>query len=419
MKKSLLVVLALNLQMVGIAQWNYISPGASGLLLQQKVTFQSATVGFMVGTNAVPNGNARIAKTTNGGVSWSTVYSLPPALTPSTLTMNDIQVVDANVAYAVGGYAIDEVRGVIAKSTNGGTTWDTLTHTLPTSKFLALHFFNANNGLIGGFGLYSTANGGTSWTEVTLPSGVVDISDIHFVDANTGFAVSNTGGSLIRSTNGGATWSEVTLPTSEETKKLVFFDASRGLIACDNGVILYTSNGGLNWSAATNADPDLDDVLCVEMVSATVGYAGTVGGRILHTTNGGQTWTVGVDATTLSAALLFASIYDIDFVNQQAGYACGSLFGGILKTTNGGVVGIEEWTRETLAMAPNPATDHLRYDGQDMRTVQVHSADGRLIETHTNTTLNGNLPVAHLPAGAYVLRAFGRDVVREGLFIKD
>ena len=334
--------------------------------------------------------------------------------------MNDIQIVDQNVAYACGGHHMDAFKGVIAKSTNGGATWDAIPHSIAQNNFTALHFFDATHGLVAASGLWLTADGGVSWLPITLPSGVNSVKNLYFVNAMNGYAVTTGTTRLIRTTNGGLSWSTVSMPTTDLGNDVNFFDANHGLVACNNGTILYTSNGGGTWTQGTNADLDLTAVLCVEMTSATVGYAGTSGGKILHTVNGGQSWTIGLDAITLSPVLMIASIYDIDFPTPQTGYASGMLAGTMIKTTNGGgIVGIEELTNEVLRIAPNPAIDYISYDAQDVRSAQLFSSEGRLIAEYSGTELNGRLYVGNLSHGAYIVKTFGLNTVSQGLFIKE
>jgi photosystem II stability/assembly factor-like uncharacterized protein len=401
------------------AQWEW-QTGSTGIMLQNKMQFMNASTGFMVGTNAFPNGNAMIKRTTNGGSSWTTVFSKTPDFTPSMILMTDIHMVDQNIGFACGGGIDEPTEGLLVRTTNGGTSWEEVAHGLAQSKFLALHFFDGSNGFMASNGLWRTNNGGTSWTSVSLPDGVTDLIDLHFVNSQVGFGLANTTSALIRTTDGGNTWSTVDLPTSERLSEIDLYDADRGLLACRNGVILYTTDGGVTWNSGTNPDPDQAVVSTVKMTSPTVGHAGTLDGKLLKTTDGGQTWSIAIDVSTLSPALLLASIYHIDFPTPQTGYACGSLLGTFVKTTNaGGVVGIVELRKEHLRMAPNPAITHISYDNEDVRSLHLYSTDGRMIEQYAGAQLNGTLGVAGLTPGAYILRTIGKDVIREGLFIKE
>lgn len=400
------------------AQWTWLQTSTSQLT-QRKMTFLNENTGFVVGTNAIPNGNARIARTTNGGTSWTTVCSIAPSETPSTMMMNAIQAVNPNVLYACGGY-IDPIPGIIVKSTDGGLTWQQLPHSINASRFIALHFFDASTGLIAGPGLWRTTDGGTTWTEIELPAGVTALYDLYFTSPTTGFAVEYETDGLLKTVDGGLTWSTVSIPTTENTYAIAFNGTTHGLIGCGNGVILYTNNGGATWSVGSNADPDMSQVTCVAMTSAMVGYAGTIDGRILHTVNGGATWTVGVNVPSLNAALFLASIYDIDFPTPSTGFASGLLMGTLVKTSNGGgVVGLEEIVQEPLRMAPNPATSYIRFDARDVSSVQILTTDGRLVKSVQQPRFDDQLSIEDLPQGAYVLRAIGQDQVRKGLFIKE
>jgi photosystem II stability/assembly factor-like uncharacterized protein len=419
--KNLFTLIAFCLCLPGFSQWTWVNTPLIPQIVQRGMTFTDVNSGFVVGTNAFPNGNAMISRTTNGGISWSTVYSLPPAFTPSTLSLWDIQMVNGTTGFACGGYSIDAARGVIVKTTDGGATWDTIPHDITDQNiFLTLHFFDATHGLVAGFGLWSTSDGGLHWTAVTLPSGVENIQRFDFISPTVGFAVGYNSSALITTSDAGASWTNVSIPTSEVCNGVNFFDAAHGVVVCDNGTILYTTNGGSSWTSATNNDPGLGDVLCVKMTSASMGYAGTLNGKILRTTDGGASWSVNLDTAPINPVLLAATFYDIDFPTAQTGYACGSLLGSIFKTTNGGgAVGIAELRDASLRMSPNPAVNYINYDDGNVRTVQVFSSDGRLVKESMGRQLSGSLYVGDLIPGAYILKTFGTGVSRQGLFIKE
>ncbi len=84
-----------------------------------------------------------------------------------------------------------------------------------------------------------------------------------------------------------------------------------GVICGDDNYILYTVDGGLNWSFATeNIATGTLDCEEVHMTSATTGWIVGDNGTICTTTNGGATWTV---QTPLSALTLM----DVNFRNPD------------------------------------------------------------------------------------------------------
>jgi hypothetical protein len=84
-----------------------------------------------------------------------------------------------------------------------------------------------------------------------------------------------------------------------------------------------------------------------------VGCSYLYGNIILKTTNGGTTWTILTSGTT-------NNLYSVFFTDANTGYLVGE-GGTILKTSNGGVVSIEESIspHTTFSIYPNPANNKI------------------------------------------------------------
>lgn len=403
---------------IAFSQWAAQTLAPTQLILGTKMAFWDDNNGVLVGTNAFPNGSAQISRTTDGAATWNLVYSLPPATTPSFLTLNDVQYASASVVYASGGYA-DPIPGVILKSINGGLSWDTLSHLLPENKFLSLYFLDVNTGFVGGGNnLYRTNDGGLSWNQVTLPSGVSTIEDIEFTSMSNGYLVNSGTGGLLTTNDGGSTWTAVSLPTSETAIRVEFFDGNNGLIGCENGVILYTHDGGATWSAGSNPDPDLSDISSITMTSPTTCYIGAQQ-RILHSLDGGQVWTESVNITTLSPPFLISVLYDLEFPSPQVGYGSGQLLSLIIKTTNGGGVSIPEFEINKIDLWPNPANNTLNFSNAENGVFEIRGIDGVLIEQVPFQMGTQSIDISHLPTGTYLAHIQGSRHLSTGIFVKD
>lgn len=124
-------------------------------------------------------------------------------------------------------------------------------------------------------------------------------------------------------------------PTTQTLSRVHFIDSTRGWITGQNGVFLYTGNGGVSWTqqinGATGEIPDLfvrtpQDIWAIEFhypIDDTSWY----GTNIYHTTNGGLHWTI-----QRFDSALFRSII---FLDSLTGFLGGS-YGTIAKTTDGG-----------------------------------------------------------------------------------
>lgn len=160
-----------------------------------------------------------------------------------------------NVIYALLQGQGDGI-GAIKKTTNAGTTWTDLP--LPTwcnqgsssSDFTNGQAFydlivqvdptNENNVYIGGIDLFKSANGGTTWTQITQWAG--NCSSLPVIHA--------------------------------DQHNILFFPSSgTEFIACNDGGMFYTNNGGTSW--ATFTSPNLNGVNQTTYSSKNMGYSTT------------------------------------------------------------------------------------------------------------------------------------------------
>ena len=118
------------------------------------------------------------------------------------------------------------------------------------------------------------------------------------------------------------------------------FDAhgSIGWAVGDNGVIMRTSNSGVNWTIVNSGTTqNLKSVHFHEMPYSDIGYACGNNGTILKSTNGGINWVQQNSGTTLN----LGHIVFLNPPSQNIGSAVGNL-GTIFGTTDGGVHWIAE-----------------------------------------------------------------------------
>ncbi|MDR2204931.1 MAG: T9SS type A sorting domain-containing protein [Flavobacteriaceae bacterium] len=159
--------------------------------------------------------------------------------------------------------------------------------------------------------LAKTTNGGTTWTPqnvtgLTNQTGVM-ISDVAAIDAQTAFIVTAptgtnpAGNGIYKTTNGGTSWTQQTAYSNASfANQIYFWNANEGFSAGDpvpvggNFEIYRTVNGGTNWTPVTGpaaGDPDeygynADN----KYVLGDHVWIGTSRGRLLHTANRGVTW---------------------------------------------------------------------------------------------------------------------------------
>src|SRR5688500_15953171 len=121
-----------------LAQWTNIWSTTS-------TNFQGGCFATSKDTCFVSDESGKIYRTTDGGTTWDSVQTI---FTSS--WFNDIYFPSKNVGYACGGTAFGTHWSTIAKTTNGGQTWDSLTSNVFNGDFLCISFLNDSVGYIAG-----------------------------------------------------------------------------------------------------------------------------------------------------------------------------------------------------------------------------------------------------------------------------
>ncbi len=148
---------------------------------------------------------------------------------------------------------------------------------------------------------------------------------IFFTNENDGYAVGDSG-LILRTTNGGINWSSKSCGSSNNLLSIFFIDESTGWTVGDKGKIFQTTDRGETWSPqSSDSSSRLGEVYFTDENN---GYAAGEFGKILKTTNGGIDW------STLPRESS-ANLNTVYFINQDVGFAAGQI-GTILKTINGG-----------------------------------------------------------------------------------
>jgi photosystem II stability/assembly factor-like uncharacterized protein len=285
-----------------IAQWiNQQVPPGDGILLS--IDFTNTNNGVATGwvENNEPIGRA--IYTTNGGINW-----MLAAIPDSARSLVNVQMINSYTGYIAGAYNIFsantsvfaseklfkieysklkpvsvntsaignllyDTRAFFLKTTNGGQSWFPY-GTFPVNLYylVAMHFISDLTGFvsasrfsntIGANGIYKTTNGGLNWSLSYSNTDTVAVNNIYFIDGNTGFAVGYDRilgnplpiqGLILRTTNSGINWSKQLLPEVNNFTDVSFTNSQTGFSCGVNnsstiysGIIYKTTNSGLNW----------------------------------------------------------------------------------------------------------------------------------------------------------------------------
>jgi hypothetical protein len=177
-----------------------------GLIVRtETMSFDDTLNGFVAGDNQAwyhgrPDAPL-FARTTNSGIDWDTVYP-GPTNGHSGIGSKDIYGLAAtskNTLFAVGL--------CIARSTDGGDSWDTIPYNDDGYNGLgAITFPDSLHGTTVGTNgwIFHTSDGGNSWQKQTSPY-AGSLGDVKFVDSLVGYA-SGPQGTIIKTSNGGLSW---------------------------------------------------------------------------------------------------------------------------------------------------------------------------------------------------------------------
>ena len=198
-----------------------------------------------------------------------------------------------------------------------------------------------------------------------------------------------------------AGWFPQVMPRSDiYLTDICFIDSLKGWATArrspaeDSAYILYTSNGGENWNIQYKNKYFLTSI---QLLNENTGYS--VGsappGVVLKTTDGGLNWFNVISLSTYP-------IIDLFFINETTGWLCSDepFEGGMYKTINGGL----NWERQT---GSGTRPKQMYFLNQDTGWFVSGHSSGSLYRT-TNSGMNWNLQYS-FPAGLGDVYFFNAD----------
>lgn len=301
----------------GGMQWQLLTSGSnpnSDLVLD--VTRRGAKVWASLSSNVV-------LRSEDDGANWTAVTAGLSGVSYTALDFFD----------ATRGYAVGRRNGSIpttAWTQDGGLTWNA-TYWPGLYSFTDVDALSANVAVAcADNGLWRTLNGGLAWSflQTTPLSGFFGAD---FIDASRGWAV---GYDVMKTVNGGQTWSHVFTPATP-LRAVSFADDLHGWTVGDNGVILATVDGGVNWNqqSVVGGAPSL---FTVEATTPNVVWITGADGFVARSSDGGASWTsdgpagIGVSASYGSSFAaaddgFITSFYPVAAIWKRSGALCSAL----------------------------------------------------------------------------------------------
>ncbi|MFZ4589758.1 MAG: YCF48-related protein, partial [Ignavibacteria bacterium] len=141
------------------------------------------------------------------------------------------------------------------------------------------------------------------------------------------------------------------LPQGSNLNRVCFFDSNNGITVGDAGMIMCTTNGGVNWNVQSSVTGSRIYCVTISDSATKTAIAVGTGGTIIRTTNGGTNW-------TLPASGITNDLYAVDFSSKDKGTAVGNT-GKILRTTDGGLSWFSQTSGVTSTLYGINLTDDL------------------------------------------------------------
>lgn len=183
------------------------------------------------------------------------------------------------------------------------------------------------------------------WVATSIAPPKQELNTVFFLDSKRGWAGGDDG-FLIRTEDGGVNWAKQQVQTKDAINDIYFRDKERGYLIAGNA-IFKTEDNGINWTEARRFAPAefegaTVELYCIRFSSKKKGWVvGSISRRdqvidsiLIYTDNGGETWQR--KRTPSNSELIH-----VDFDNDKRGWIVGD-GGTILFTSDGG----ETWTRQ-------------------------------------------------------------------------
>ena len=237
-----------------------------------------------VDENILFAGGLNVARSTNGGMSWQTVsdWNSWPATDYSHADNHDLQFAPSSSQVI---YSLND--GGIFKSTNQGTTWTDLSNGLDIKQYYRLACSYQNPGT-----LYAGAQDNGTDRIINGNSVMVNGADgeeclVHYGDDDIVF-VSSQGGYFLKSTDGGNNFTPLSQYGSDWTSPIIMDRNNNNIMYLGSTSVHKSVNTGDSWTTISPSQGASIYSLEVSNSAPNTIYAATFG-NIIRTTNG-STW---------------------------------------------------------------------------------------------------------------------------------
>jgi len=377
------------------------------------------------------NNIQEFTRTINGGSNWTTGTI---NVGNTALVIGNLSAVNGTTAW-VSAFDATNGGGGVWKTSDAGVTWthqNTAGFTTANASWIdGVHFFDANIGVAFGdplttqFEVYRTTDGGTTWSTITTPA--ITAGDYgysgSFATVGNNMWFTTAKGKIYKTTDQGLTWTKLNSPiadfgagvTTTSSGKIFFSDANNGIIigstisgtgttATVTGRTLYkTTNGGTTWATGVAYTQPYNYNLCYIPGTTTLVGTGVVTSGTTNTfssaysTNNGTSWT-SIDSGTQRGAVAF---FD-GATGWSGGFNSDPFTGGAFKFS-GNLINPTFDGNKSFNISPNPANTLVSISSTlvDSYKLKVVDLTGKVIIEKELIGVQNTLDVSALTSGMY------------------
>lgn len=205
-----------------------------------------------------------------------------------------------------------------------------------------------------------------------------DLHSVYFCDAALGWAVGDNG-VIIKTTDSGINWKKQNSGVSDKLNSVYFLDINVGWAVGDNGTILKTTNGGLSWYALPKVTQN--SLYSVKFVNTIIGLITGENGTVIYAHNEFDY----LDLKNIGSQEKLTSAF---YIRGKAGWII-STVGSIYKSTDNG----KNWIKSSSS-SPSWSLNSIAFGDT---SIGIAVGNGGIIARTTN---GGTVWKSLYPAGS-------------------
>jgi len=250
-------------------------------------------------------GDGQVVKTIDGGNNWFMI------LQDTTIYWRSVEFITSQKGFIGGFPSLNPSNTIFRMTTDGGTTWTDLTSLINTKARRgicglamadSLTVYGCGNWFQDSAYIVKSSDGGNSWTFIDMSAHATSLIDMHFTSKDTGFATGSGTAPLkaaviLYTTDGGQNWTNKFQDTSANDYgwKIQHPSSDIYFVSIDQNMptppkIIKSIDGGMNWVVHTLSSSNYD-LLGVGFIDSLKGWAGGDYAFSFESTDGGLSWT--------------------------------------------------------------------------------------------------------------------------------